>query len=94
MPSRSASPKSARAVEVLVVEAGFEASHERSARLHVLAKLLALAVAEHRDIGQQQHTILGKPFGIEAVFVHEIERETASKQRVIDAMRRLVHVGA
>ena len=79
-------------LEVFVVEAGFEAGDERAAGVDVVAQLLALAVAEHRDVGQQQRAIFGEAFGFEAVFVHEVEGEAALEQRVVDALRRLVHV--
>ena len=78
--------------EVFVVEAGLEAGHERSAGVHVVAELLALAIAEHGDIGQQQGAILGETFGIKAVFVDEVEGEAAAQQSLIDALRGLVHV--
>ena len=92
MPSRSARPKSARRLQVLVVQAGFEAGHDRPAGADVVADLLALAVAEHGNVRQKQGTVFAEPFGVEAVFVYEVEGESAVEQRRIDAVCRLAHV--
>ena len=79
-------------VQIFVVEAGFKAGHDRSAGSHVVADLLALVVAKHGDIRQQERTVFAEAFGIEAVFVHEVESESAAEQRIVNALRRLVHV--
>src|ERR1700727_1565042 len=44
-------------LQVLIIETGFEAAHQRSAGAHIVAKLLALAVTEHGDVGQKQRAI-------------------------------------
>ena len=81
-------------LQVFVVEAGLEAGHDRSAGLHVVADLLALAVAKHGDIRQQECAIFAEAFRLETVFVYEVKSETTSEQRFVDALRRLVHVCA
>ena len=48
-------------LQVFVVKAGLKAGHDRSARVHVVANLLALLIAEHGDIRQQQRAIFAKP---------------------------------
>ena len=79
-------------VEVLVVEAGLKAGHDRSAGVYVVADLLALAVAEHGDVGQQKSAILAEVLGIEAVFVHEVESEAAAEKGLVETVRGLSHV--
>lgn len=68
-------------IEVFVVEAGLEAGHDRSAGVNVVTDLLALAVAEHSDIGQKKSAVLAKVLWIKAIFVHEVEGE-APRRRV------------
>ena len=51
-----------------------------------------MAVAQHGDVGQQQGAILAEALGIEAVLVHKVKSEAAAQQRIVDALRRLVHV--
>ena len=94
MPSRSASPKCARGFEVLVVQAGFKARQQRPAAANVVAKLRALAIAEHGNVGQNQRAIFAQCFRVQAVFVDEVEREAAAQQCVVQAVRRVAHVAA
>ena len=60
--------------------------------MDVVANLLALAIAEHGDVGQKQSAVLGEMFGVEALFVDEVEGEAAAQQGLVDAMRGLAHV--
>src|SRR5262245_3717264 len=79
-------------LQVLVVQAGFKACHDRPSGADVVADLLTLAVVKHGKVRQKQGTVLADPFEVEAVFVYEVEGESAVKQRCIDLVRRLAHV--
>src|ERR1700761_814233 len=61
--------------------------------MYVVAQLVALAIAEHGNVGQQQCAILRQAFRFKAVFVDEVEGEAALEQCIVDALCRLVHVG-
>src|SRR6202008_1119434 len=80
-------------LKVLVVQAGFEPRHGRSAGVHVGAELLALAIAQNGDVGQQQRAVFTDPFQIEPVFVHEVERKAAAEKSLVHAVRRLPPIG-
>src|SRR5580704_6690743 len=79
-------------LQVLVVQARFEAGHDRPSGADVVADLLALVVAKHGNVRQKQGTVFADPFEVEAVFVYEVEGESAVKQRRIDPLCRLAHV--
>src|SRR5579864_6822726 len=79
-------------LQVLIVQAGFEACHEGPSGTDVVADLLALAVAEHGNVRQKQGTVFADPFEVQAVFVYEVEGEPAVEERRIDPVCRLAHV--
>src|SRR5579862_1743881 len=79
-------------LQVLVVQTRFEAGHDRPTGADVVADLLALVVAQRSNVRQKQGTVFADPFEVEAVFVYEVEGESAVKQRRIDPVRRLAHV--
>ena len=60
--------------------------------MRVFAELVALTIAEHGHVGQQQGAIFGETLGFEAIFVNKVECEAAAQQGLIDALRGLVHV--
>src|SRR5438552_4118450 len=80
--------------EILVVKAGFEARHNRAAGMRVSTNLIALPVAQHGDVRQQQRAVLADPFELEPVFVYEVEGEAATEQGLIHAVGGLAHVVA
>src|SRR5580700_7367115 len=79
-------------LQVLVVEARFEACHDRPSGADVVSDLLALAVGENGNVRQKQGTVFADAFGVEAVFVYEVEGESAIEERRIDPVCRLAHV--
>src|SRR5579862_5662371 len=79
-------------LQILIVEAGFEAGHDRAARADVLADMLALAITQHGDVGQKQRAIFAETLRVEPLFVHVVEVEAAAEEGLVDAMSRLTHV--
>src|SRR5579864_1679008 len=79
-------------LKILVVQAGLKTRHERSAGVHVGAELLALAIAQNGNVGQQQRAVFTDPFQIEPVFVHKVEGKAAAEKSLVDAVSRLAHV--
>ena len=80
--------------QVFIVEAGFEAGHERAAGLDIVADLLALAVAKHGDVGEEQDAVFAEVFGVETVFVHVVEGKAAAEECLVHAVGGFAHVGA
>src|SRR5215831_19316817 len=78
--------------QVLVVQPCFEASHDGPSRADIVADLLTLAVAKNGGIRQEQGTVLADPFEVKAVFVYEVEGESAVEKRRVDPVCRLAHV--
>src|SRR5215831_9797838 len=79
-------------LQVLVVQACFEAGHDGPSEADIVADLLTLAVAKHGNIRQEQGTVLADPFEVKAVFVYEVEGESAVEERRIDPVCGLAHV--
>src|SRR5579864_6428036 len=63
-------------LQVLVVQARFEACHDGPSGADVVADLLALTVAKHGNVRQKQGTVFTDPFEVEAVFVYKVEGES------------------
>src|SRR6185437_346877 len=80
-------------IEIFIIERGLKAGHDRSTGVDVFTNLLALLIAQHGDVRQYQRTIFTETIGIETIFMHTVKRETALKQRVVQALSRLMHVG-
>ena len=65
-------------IQVFIVEAGLEAGHDGAAGAHVVANLLALSIAEHGDVRQQEGAIFAQAFRVETVFMDEVKRKAAA----------------
>src|SRR5437016_11671361 len=62
--------------------------------MRVSTNLIALPVAQHGDVRQQQRAVLADPFELEPVFVYEVEGQAATEQGLIRAVGGLAHVVA
>ena len=65
-------------IQVFIVEAGLKTGHDRAAGADVVANLLALAIAEHGDVRQQERAIFAQLFRVETVFMDEVESKAAA----------------
>src|SRR5580765_7899860 len=67
-------------LQVLVVQARFEAGHDRASGADVVTDLLTLVIAEHGNVRQKQGAVFADSFEVEAVFVYEVEGKSPVKQ--------------
>src|SRR5207249_2753536 len=62
--------------------------------MRVSTNLIALPVAQHGDVRQQQRAVLADPFELEPVFVYDVAGEADTEQGLIHVVGGLAHVVA
>ncbi len=79
---------------LVVVARRLEGPDQSAALARVAAQLLALPIAQHRDVGQNHGRIFLQRLRVEVVLMHEIEQEAAFQQGVVHALQKVARRSA